>query len=63
MEKAVIPLLREISPSTDAEWHYFRRSPSKAPPFYELEDVIKDLSFALEDLERHGQKLPPLLCF
>jgi archaea-specific RecJ-like exonuclease len=57
MEKAVVPLLKEISPSTDAEWHYFRRSPSKAP-FYELEDVIKDLSFALEDLERHGQKLP-----
>jgi len=57
MEKAVVPLLKEISPSNDAEWHYFRRSPSKAP-FYELEDVIKDLSFALEDLERHGQKLP-----
>ncbi|MCL2115468.1 MAG: DHH family phosphoesterase [Methanobrevibacter sp.] len=57
MEKAVVPLLREISPSNDAEWHYFRRSPSKAP-FYELEDVVKDLSFALEDLERHGQKLP-----
>ena len=57
VEKAVIPLLNEISPSSDAQWHYFRRSPSKAP-FYELEDVIKDLSFALEDLERHGQKLP-----
>lgn len=57
MEKAVVPLLKEISPSNDAEWHYFRRSPSKAP-FYELEDVVKDLSFALEDLERHGQKLP-----
>jgi len=57
VEKAILPLLREISPSSDAEWHYFRRSPSKAP-FYELEDVIKDLSFALEDLERHGQKLP-----
>jgi len=57
MEKAVVPLLKEISPSSDAEWHYFRRSPSKAP-FYELEDVVKDLSFALEDLERHGQKLP-----
>ncbi|RBQ22736.1 hypothetical protein ALNOE001_15770 [Candidatus Methanobinarius endosymbioticus] len=57
MEKAVVPLLKEISPSTDAEWHYFRRSPSKAP-FYEMEDVVKDLSFALEDLERHGQKLP-----
>ncbi|KZX16540.1 DHH family protein [Methanobrevibacter cuticularis] len=57
MEKAVLPLLREMSPSSDAEWHYFRRSPSKAP-FYEMEDVVKDLSFALEDLERHGQKLP-----
>ncbi|MDP3065940.1 MAG: DHH family phosphoesterase [Methanobacteriaceae archaeon] len=57
VEKAVIPLLKEINPANDAEWHYFRRSPSKAP-FYELEDVVKDLSFALEDQERHGQKLP-----
>lgn len=57
MEKAVIPLLKEINPDSDAEWHYFKRAPSKAP-FYELEDVVKDLSFALEDLERHGQKLP-----
>ena len=57
MEKAIIPLLKEHNPDSDAEWHYFKRSPSKAP-FYELEDVVKDLSFALEDLERHGQKLP-----
>ncbi|MDI9436515.1 MAG: DHH family phosphoesterase [Euryarchaeota archaeon] len=57
VEKAVIPLIREINPANDSEWHYFRRSPSKAP-FYELEDVVKDLSFALEDQERHGQKLP-----
>lgn len=57
MEKAVIPLLKEFNPDNDAEYHYFKRSPSKAP-FYELEDVVKDLSFALEDLERHGQKLP-----
>ena len=57
VEKAILPLLEEYSPSSDAQWHYFRRSPSKAP-FYEIEDVVKDLSFALEDLERHGQKLP-----
>jgi RecJ-like exonuclease len=57
MEKAVIPLLKELNHNTDAEWHYFKRAPSKAP-FYELEDVVKDLSFALEDMERHGQKLP-----
>lgn len=60
MEKAVVPLLQDINPDNDAEWHYFKRAPSKAP-FYEMEDVIKDLSFALEDLERHGQKLPLLI--
>ena len=57
MEKAVVPLIEEINPSNDAQYYYFKRSPSKAP-FYELEDVVKDLSFALEDQERHGQKLP-----
>ena len=57
MEKAIVPLIKEINPSNDAEYYYFKRSPSKAP-FYELEDVVKDLSFALEDQQRHGQKLP-----
>ena len=57
MEKAIIPLIEEYNPSNDAQYYYFKRSPSKAP-FYELEDVVKDLSFALEDHERHGQKLP-----
>ncbi|MGF7119599.1 OB-fold nucleic acid binding domain-containing protein [Methanobacterium oryzae] len=57
MEKAVIPLIRDINPGSDAEWHFFKRAPSKAP-FYEIEDVVKDLSYALEDMERHGQKLP-----
>ncbi|WP_432645624.1 DHH family phosphoesterase [Methanobrevibacter sp.] len=57
MEKAIIPLIEKENPSNDAQYYYFKRSPSKAP-FYELEDVVKDLSFALEDQERHGQKLP-----
>lgn len=57
MEKALIPLIEAANPSNDAQYYYFKRSPSKAP-FYELEDVVKDLSFALEDQERHGQKLP-----
>ena len=57
MDKAVVPLIEETNPSHDAKYYYFKRSPSKAP-FYELEDVVKDLSFALEDRERHGQKLP-----
>lgn len=57
MEKAIVPLIEKVNPSNDAQYYYFKRSPSKAP-FYELEDVVKDLSFALEDQERHGQKLP-----
>ena len=57
MEKAIVPLIEKENPSNDAQYYYFKRSPSKAP-FYELEDVVKDLSFALEDQERHGQKLP-----
>ena len=57
MEKAIVPLILEANPTNDAEYYYFKRSPSKAP-FYELEDVVKDLSFALEDQQRHGQKLP-----
>ncbi|MBR2557346.1 MAG: DHH family phosphoesterase [Methanobrevibacter sp.] len=57
MEKAIVPLIESSNPSNDAQYYYFKRSPSKAP-FYELEDVVKDLSFALEDQERHGQKLP-----
>lgn len=60
IEKAVVPLLKEMNNSSDAEWHFFKRAPSKAP-FYEIEDVVKDLSFALEDMERHGQKLPLLV--
>lgn len=57
LEKAIIPILNEFSIDSGAQWHYFRRSPSKAP-FYELEDITKDLSFAIEDNIRFGQKLP-----
>ena len=44
----------------DAPRHLLRRLPSKAP-YYELEDVTRDLNYALEDRTRHGQKLPLLL--
>lgn len=36
------------------------RSPSKAP-FYELKDVLKDVSFTKKLLEGHGQKKPLIL--
>lgn len=41
----------------DAPGHLLKRLPSKAP-FYELEDVTRDLNYALENQARHGQKLP-----
>jgi len=56
IERALLPLIREVGGS-DADRHFYRRSPSKAP-FYELEDVTKDLTFALEDQERFAQKMP-----
>ena len=57
LERAILPIINEFSASPDAQWYYFRRSPSKAP-FYELEDVTKDLVYAVEDRMRFGQKMP-----
>ncbi|MFU8766652.1 MAG: DHH family phosphoesterase, partial [Candidatus Methanoperedens sp.] len=56
IERAIFPLIREVGGS-DADRHFYRRSPSRAP-FYELEDITKDLNFALEDQDRFGQKMP-----
>ena len=59
METAILPLLREVG-GPDAEHHNYRRAPSKAP-FYELVDITKDLTYALEDQRRHDQKMPLIL--
>jgi len=56
IENAILPLFKEVG-GPDAEYYNYRRAPSKAP-FYELEDVTKDLTYALEDSTRHGQKMP-----
>lgn len=56
IETAILPLIKEVG-GPDAEYYNYRRAPSKAP-FYELEDVTKDLTYALEDQTRHGQKMP-----
>lgn len=56
IERAILPLITEIG-GTDAEYYFYKRAPSKAP-FYELADVTRDISFALEDSSRHGQKMP-----
>ncbi|WP_224447140.1 DHH family phosphoesterase [Haloprofundus salilacus] len=60
VQLALENFIAEVHENPDAPLHLFKRLPSKAP-FYEMEDVTRDLNFALEGQARHGQKLPLLL--
>ncbi|WP_276261219.1 DHH family phosphoesterase [Haloglomus litoreum] len=60
LQTALARFIDDTHEDNQASRHLLKRLPSKAP-FYEMEDVTRDLNFALEDRERHGQKLP-LLC-
>ncbi|PSP77715.1 RecJ like exonuclease [Halobacteriales archaeon QS_1_68_20] len=60
VELALREFIAEVHEDPDAPRHLLKRSPSKAP-FYDMEDATRDLNFALEDRDRHGQKLPMLL--
>jgi len=60
LQLAVENFVAAVHEDTEAPRHLFRRLPSKAP-YYEMEDVTRDLNFALEDRSRHGQKLPLML--
>ncbi len=60
LQYALERFIADVYEDPQAPRHMLRRLPSKAP-YYELEDVTRDLNFALEDRKRHGQKLPLLL--
>ncbi len=60
LQHALERFIADTHADPDAPRHLLKRLPSKAP-FYEMEDVTRDLNFALEDRKRHGQKLPLLL--
>ncbi len=60
IEQAVVSLIRESGGDFDADYFLFKRAPSKAP-FYEIEDITRDLDFATKDLVRYGQKMPLVL--
>jgi RecJ-like exonuclease len=57
IEQAVVSLIRESGGDFDADYFLFKRAPSKAP-FYEIEDITRDLDFSLKDHVRFGQKMP-----
>jgi len=60
VERALSNFIESVHDDPDASRHLFKRLPAKAP-FYEMEDVTRDLNFALEGRARHGQQLPFLL--
>jgi len=60
LQYALERFIAETWADPEAPRHLLRRLPSKAP-FYEMEDVTRDLNFALENRKRHGQKLPLFL--
>lgn len=60
IEQAVVSLIRECGGDFDAEYFLFKRAPSKAP-FYEIEDITRDLDFSLKDHVRFGQKMPLII--
>lgn len=60
IEQAVTSLIRESGGDFDSDYFLFKRAPSKAP-FYEIEDITRDLDFALKDHARYGQKMPLII--
>jgi len=60
IEQAVIGLINASGGDYDSDHFLFKRAPSKAP-FYEVEDVVRDLDYATRDNARFGQKLPMIL--
>lgn len=55
IERAILPLINDNNEKD--MWKLYKRLPSKSP-FYEISDVTKDLSMALEDMDRFGKKEP-----
>ena len=60
LQLALENFIAEVHADPDAPEHLCKRLPSKAP-YYEMEDVTRDLNFALDGQDRHGQKLPLLV--
>ncbi|AIY90193.1 DHH family phosphoesterase [Geoglobus acetivorans] len=57
LEIALLDYIERVHPDPDAKNYLVRRKVSRAP-FYELEDVVKDLDESLEDMARFGDKIP-----
>jgi RecJ-like exonuclease len=57
LEIALQNLVERIHRDKEAKYYLVKRKVSRAP-FYELEDLVRDLDESLEDAERYGDKIP-----
>ncbi|MET1123965.1 MAG: DHH family phosphoesterase [Archaeoglobaceae archaeon] len=57
LEVALTRLVEKVHSDSEAKYYLVKRRISRAP-FYELEDVVKDLDESLEDAEKFGDKIP-----
>lgn len=60
IELALQELVEKLYKDKEAKYHLVRRKVSRAP-FYELEDLVRDLDESLEDFERYGDRIPLVL--
>ncbi|MEM2727122.1 MAG: DHH family phosphoesterase [Archaeoglobaceae archaeon] len=57
LELALQELVEKLYKDKEAKYYLVKRKVSRAP-FYELEDLVRDLDESLEDAERHGDRIP-----
>ncbi len=57
LEVALMDLVEKVHADSEAKYYLVKRKVSRAP-FYELEDVVRDLDESLEDAEKFGDKIP-----
>ncbi|MEM4472519.1 MAG: DHH family phosphoesterase [Archaeoglobaceae archaeon] len=57
LEIALQSLVKKVHKDKEAKYYLVKRKVSRAP-FYELEDLVRDLDESLEDAERYGDKIP-----
>ncbi|MCX8172881.1 MAG: DHH family phosphoesterase [Archaeoglobaceae archaeon] len=57
LEIALQDLVEKVYNDKEARYYLVKRKVSRAP-FYELEDLVRDLDESLEDSERYGDRIP-----
>ena len=60
LERAIIPLIESVNDKKQAAWEKYKRMPSVSP-FYNLEDVTKDIAQFLSLQQKFNEQMPLVL--